>query len=100
MGVEKYEKFIIRILIFRRFIKVFLFCIFVGLYGINTADIWGPHHHHPLPSISTSMIFILSLTTIQHTCHLFHQKGTSIHMHLNVCKARDMSGKIGGQKIR
>jgi hypothetical protein len=93
--VEKYEKFIVRILIFHRFIKVFLFCIFVGLYDINTGDIWGPHHHHPFP-----IIFIISLTTIQHTYHLFHQKSTSIHMHLNICKARDMSRKIGGQKTR
>jgi hypothetical protein len=85
---------------FHRFIKVFLFCIFVGLYGINTGDIWGPHHHHPLLSISTSIIFILSLTTIQHTCHIFHWKSTSIHMHLNVCKEIDMSGKFGGQKTR
>jgi hypothetical protein len=48
---EKYEKFIVRILIFRRFITVFLFCIFVGLYGINVGDIWGPHYHPSPPPL-------------------------------------------------
>jgi hypothetical protein len=59
MEAQKYKNIIIHLLIFHSFIKIFLHCIFIHVYGRNMRDMWGPPNHH-LP------------LKFHHLHHIFH----------------------------